>query len=342
MQPVVTVEDANPDEGIAATVFSADATLYVKWLEDLSSDADLSFAAVSVAYTGNAVPATPVFGEAFPAAERASVKVEYRPAEARSAEWAAEAPVNVGTYDVRFVYNGTDQYAPFTKNYPAGIVITKATLQQTGLTPAMAEVEPGTKLSDIALTNGVVTLPATAASVEGAWSWVDAEGVVNETGTYQAVFMPIDTANYQPLYVDVALTVKASGSDEPGGEDPDNPDNPDQPGGSNKPDQPGTDPDQPGGSGEPVNPDNPDGDQPGTSDGDGTTDGTGDGAGTGDGDDANAGDAETDDNGSDKDGLAKLSDTGDPAIALFAGIGAVLVAALVAAAVALRKMTRKN
>ena len=58
--------------------------------------------------------------------------------------------------------------------------------------------------------------------------------------------------------------------------------------------------------------------------------------------DANAGDAETDDNGSDKDGLAKLSDTGDPAIALFAGIGAVLVAALVAAAVALRKMTRKN
>lgn len=313
-QPVVLVEDADPDAGIVATTFAQDATLYAKWLEDLSSDADISFGGILQAYTGSAMPAVPAFGESFPNDERAKVQVLYRASLMRANEWTDQAPVNVGTYDVRFVYEGSGEYAAFAKDYPAGITITKATLAQVGLTVDTSEVEAGTKLADVSLEGATVTSQVTGAVIEGIWAWLDADGVVDETGAYQAVFVPADAENFEPLHVEIQLTVKEAGADKPGGSD--EPTDPTDPG------LPGTDP---------TDPDN----QPGAGTGTDTGSGSGTGAGTG------AGTGSSSD-GADGRNQMKLVATGDPVAGIIVGFGAVLLAALITGLVALRNNRRKN
>lgn len=308
-QPVVLVEDADPDAGIVATTFAQDATLYAKWLEDLSSDADISFGGILQAYTGSAMPAVPAFGESFPNDERAKVQVLYRASLMRADEWTDQAPVNVGAYDVRFVYEGSGEYAAFAKDYPAGITITKATLAQVGLTVDTPEVEAGTKLADVSLEGATVTSQVTGAVIEGIWAWLDADGVVDETGAYQAVFVPAEAENFEPLHVEIQLTVKEAGADEPGGSD-----KPTDPG------LPGTDP---------TDPDN----QPGAGTGTDTGSGSGTGAGAG---------AGTGSDGADGRNQMKLVATGDPVAGMIVGFGAVLVAALITGLVALRNTRRKN
>lgn len=314
IQPVVLVEDADPDAGIVATTFAQDATLYAKWLEDLSSDADISFGGILQAYTGSAMPAVPTFGESFPNDERAKVQVLYRASLMRANEWTDQAPVNVGTYDVRFVYEGSGEYAAFAKDYPAGITITKATLAQVGLTVDTSEVEAGTKLADVSLEGATVTSQVTGAVIEGIWAWLDADGVVDETGAYQAVFVPADAENFEPLHVEIQLTVKEAGADEPGGSD--------------KPTEP-TDPGLPGTDS--TDPDNQPGAGTGTDTGSGSGAGAGTGAGTGSGSD-----------GADGRNQMKLVATGDPVAGMVVGFGAVLLAALITGLVALRNTRRKN
>lgn len=311
-QPVVLVEDADPDAGIVATTFAQDATLYAKWLEDLSSDADISFGGILQAYTGSAMPAVPTFGESFPNDERAKVQALYRASLMRADEWTDQAPINVGTYDVRFVYEGSGEYAAFAKDYPAGITITKATLAQVGLTVDTPEVEAGTKLADVSLEGATVTSQVTGAVIEGIWAWLDADGVVDETGAYQAVFVPADAENFEPLHVEIQLTVKEAGADEPGGSD--------------KPTEP-TDPGLPGT--DPTDPDNQHGAGTGTDTGSGSGTGAGAGAGTGS-------------DGADGRNQMKLVATGDPVAGIIVGFGAVLVAALITGLVALRNTRRKN
>lgn len=313
-QPVVLVEDADPDAGIVATTFAQDATLYAKWLEDLSSDADISFGGILQAYTGSAMPAVPAFGESFPNDERAKVQVLYRASLMRANEWTDQAPVNVGTYDVRFVYEGSGECAAFAKDYPAGITITKATLAQVGLTVDTSEVEAGTKLADVSLEGATVTSQVTGAVIEGIWAWLDADGVVDETGAYQAVFVPADAENFEPLHVEIQLTVKEAGADEPGGSD--------------KPTEP-TDPGLPGTDS--TDPDNQPGAGTGTDTGSGSGTGAGTGAGTGSGSD-----------GADGRNQMKLVATGDPVAGMIVGFGAVLLAALITGLVALRNTRRKN
>lgn len=313
-QPVVLVEDADPDAGIVATTFAQDATLYAKWLEDLSSDADISFGGILQAYTGSAMPAVPTFGESFPNDERAKVQVLYRASLMRANEWTDQAPVNVGTYDVRFVYEGSGEYAAFAKDYPAGITITKATLAQVGLTVDTSEVEAGTKLADVSLEGATVTSQVTGAVIEGIWAWLDADGVVDETGAYQAVFVPADAENFEPLHVEIQLTVKEAGADKPGGSD--------------KPTEP-TDPGLPGTDS--TDPDNQPGAGTGTDTGSGSGAGAGTGAGTGSGSD-----------GADGRNQMKLVATGDPVAGMIVGFGAVLLAALITGLVALRNTRRKN
>lgn len=313
-QPVVLVEDADPDAGIVATTFAQDATLYAKWLEDLSSDADISFGGILQAYTGSAMPGVPTFGESFPNDERTKVQVLYRASLMRANEWTDQAPVNVGTYDVRFVYEGSGEYAAFAKDYPAGITITKATLAQVGLTVDTPEVEAGTKLADVSLEGATVTSQVTGAVIEGIWAWLDADGVVDETGAYQAVFVPADAENFEPLHVEIQLTVKEAGADEPGGSD--------------KPTEP-TDPGLPGTDS--TDPDNQPGAGTGTDTGSGSGAGAGTGAGTGSGSD-----------GADGRNQMKLVATGDPVAGMIVGFGAVLLAALITGLVALRNTRRKN
>lgn len=296
-QPVVLEEDADPAAGATATAFDADATLYAKWLEDIGSDVDISFAGVTAEYTGDAVPAAPTFGTDFPASEQGEVQVLYRSGDE---PWTDGAPVGVGSYDVKFVYEGSGAYAPFEKEYVAGVVITPAALTQTGLAADPAEVPAGTKLADVALTGGAVTM-ADGAPVAGTWSWVDVAGVVNAAGTYRAVFTPADgAANYQPLYADVQVNVKAVDP----GVDPDNPGGGDE---GVDPDNPGTDPSNPGGGSDDGN-----GDQAGSQPGDGNGDG---GSGQGS---SSAG----------SDGT--LAQTGDPLPIAMAGLGALVVLTLTA------------
>ena len=352
-QPVLFADDELAP-GKQPTVATEGLVLYAKWLGDLSGEASFSFANVQQAYTGAPVPAVPTFGSGFPAAEQARVKVLYHPAQAGADAWSDQAPRNVGSYDVRFVYGGSDAYAPFEKDYPAGIVIAKATLTQTGLVASPAEVKEGMKLADISLTGATVTSSETGAAVEGAWSWVDADVAVDESGMYQAVFVPTDTANYDLLYVEVPLTVQADEPDQPGsGDEPidpdrpgsdDKPSNPDEPGSGDEPtnpDRPGSD-DEPSNPNEPGNPDEPgsgdeptDPDEPGTNPdqpGDGGL-GTGDGSGSG----VNAGSDNSDDR-----NQIKLVAAGDPIAGVFVGLGAALIAALVTGLVALRNSCRKN
>lgn len=328
-QPVLFADDELAP-GKQPAVATEGLVLYAKWLGDLSGEASFSFANVQQAYTGAPVPAVPTFGSGFPAAEQARVKVLYHPAQAGADAWSDQAPRNVGSYDVRFVYGGSDAYAPFEKDYPAGIVIAKATLTQTGLVASPAEVKEGMKLADISLTGATVTSSETGAAVEGAWSWVDADGAVDESGMYQAVFVSTDTANYDLLYVEVPLTVQADEPDQPGSGD--EPTNPDRPGSDDKP----SNPDEPGSGDEPTDPDEPgtNPDQPGDG-GLGTGSGSGTGAGTGAGTGSGS-------DGADGRNQMKLVATGDPVAGMIVGLGAVLLAALITGLVALRNTRRKS
>ena len=322
-QPVVFADDELAP-GKQPTVATEGLVLYAKWLGDLSGEASFSFANVQQAYTGAPVPAVPTFGSGFPAAEQARVKVLYHPAQAGADAWSDQAPRNVGSYDVRFVYGGSDAYAPFEKDCPAGIVIAKATLTQTGLVASPAEVKEGMKLADISLTGATVTSSETGAAVEGAWSWVDADGAVDESGMYQAVFVPTDTANYDLLYVEVPLTVQADEPDQPGSGD--EPIDPDRPGSDDKP----SNPDEPGSGDEPTDPDEPgtSPDQPGSGE-----------LGTGGDSDSGVGAGSDNSNGRNQ---VKLVATGDPIAGVLVGLGAVLIAALVTCLAALRNSGRKN
>lgn len=322
-QPVLFADDELAP-GNQPTVATEGLVLYAKWLGDLSGEASFSFANVQQAYTGAPVPAVPTFGSGFPAAEQARVKVLYHPAQAGADAWSDQAPRNVGSYDVRFVYGGSDAYAPFEKDYPAGIVIAKATLTQTGLVASPAEVKEGMKLADISLTGATVTSSETGAAVEGAWSWVDADGAVDESGMYQAVFVPTDTANYDLLYVEVPLTVQADEPDQPGSGD--EPIDPDRPGSDDKP----SNPDEPGSGDEPTDPDEPgtSPDQPGSGE-----------LGTGGDSDSGVGAGSDNSNGRNQ---VKLVATGDPIAGVLVGLGAVLIAALVTCLAALRNSGRKN
>ena len=322
-QPVLFADDELAP-GKQPTVATEGLVLYAKWLGDLSGEASFSFANVQQAYTGAPVPAVPTFGSGFPAAEQARVKVLYHPAQAGADAWSDQAPRNVGSYDVRFVYGGSDAYAPFEKDYPAGIVIAKATLTQTGLVASPAEVKEGMKLADISLTGATVTSSETGAAVEGAWSWVDADGAVDESGMYQAVFVPTDTANYDLLYVEVPLTVQADEPDQPGSGD--EPIDPDRPGSEDKP----SNPDEPGSGDEPTDPDEPgtSPDQPGSGE-----------LGTGGDSDSGVGAGSDNSNGRNQ---VKLVATGDPIAGILVGLGAVLIAALVTCLAALRNPGRKN
>lgn len=322
-QPVLFADDELAP-GKQPTVATEGLVLYAKWLGDLSGEASFSFANVQQAYTGAPVPAVPTFGSGFPAAEQARVKVLYHPAQAGADAWSDQAPRNVGSYDVRFVYGGSDAYAPFEKDYPAGIVIAKATLTQTGLVASPAEVKEGMKLADISLTGATVTSSETGAAVEGAWSWVDADGAVDESGMYQAVFVPTDTANYDLLYVEVPLTVQADEPDQPGSGD--EPIDPDRPGSDDKP----SNPDEPGSGDEPTDPDEPgtSPDQPGSGE-----------LGTGGDSDSGVGAGSDNSNGRNQ---VKLVATGDPIAGVLVGLGAVLIAALVTCLAALRNSGRKN
>ena len=307
-QPVVLAEDADPVAGVQATTFDQAATLYAKWLEDIGSDADISFAGVTAEYAGRAVAAAPTFGAGFPAAEQGEVQVLYRSGDE---PWTDGAPVGVGSYDVKFVYEGSDAYAPFEKEYPAGIVIAPAKLAQTGLAADPAEVPAGTRLADVALAGATVTM-ADGTVVAGAWSWVDVAGVVNAAGAYQAVFTPADgAANYQPLYADVQVSVKAT--------------------------DPGTDPGNPGG-GEGTDPDNPGGSGDGSGDGGQTGDGSGDGGQAGGGN----GSGSASDSGKGDGTLKGLASTGDATLGILVGTGAVLLAALAACLVALARLRRQR
>lgn len=301
-QPVVLAEDADPVAGVQATTFDQAATLYAKWLEDIGSDADISFAGVTAEYTGRAVAAVPTFGAGFPAAEQGEVQVLYRSGDE---PWTDGAPVGVGSYDVKFVYEGSDAYAPFEKEYPAGVVITPAKLAQTGLAADPAEVPAGTRLADVALAGATVTM-AGGTVVAGAWSWVDVAGVVNATGAYQAVFTPADgAANYQPLYADVQVSVKAV--------------------------DPGT------GSGDPDGGSGDAGDGQGSGSGE---DGSGDGTGSGQGGNQGAGGEGQGLPGGGSGSDAKLVATGDPLFGVFAGVGTILLVALGVCVVALRRSRR--
>ena len=328
-QPVLFADDELAP-GKQPTVATEGLVLYAKWLGDLSGEASFSFANVQQAYTGAPVPAVPTFGSGFPAAEQARVKVLYHPAQAGADAWSDQAPRNVGSYDVRFVYGGSDAYAPFEKDYPAGIVIAKATLTQTGLVASPAEVKEGMKLADISLTGATVTSSETGAAVEGAWSWVDADGAVDESGMYQAVFVPTDTANYDLLYVEVPLTVQAGEPDQPGsGDEPTNPDRPGSGDEPSNPNEPGN-PDEPGSGDVPTDPDEPgtSPDQPGSGE-----------LGTGGDSDSGVGAGSDNSNGRNQ---VKLVATGDPIAGVLVGLGAVLIAALVTCLAALRNSGRKN
>ena len=310
-QPVVLEEDADPAAGATATAFDADATLYAKWLEDIGSDVDISFAGVTAEYTGDAVPAAPTFGTDFPASEQGEVQVLYRSGDE---SWTDGAPVGVGSYDVKFVYEGSGAYAPFEKEYVAGVVITPAALTQTGLAADPAEVPAGTKLADVALTGGAVTM-ADGAPVAGTWSWVDVAGVVNAAGTYRAVFTPADgAANYQPLYADVQVNVKAV--------------------------EPGVDPDNPG-----TNPGDPDGSGDGSGDGDDSGLGGGsdnDGAQGGSGGDQSNGSGDGTSNANGSGSGSALPQTGDTLPVAVAGLIAVVSVALVTCLVAITRMRRSG
>lgn len=206
-KPVVFAEDADPAEGVEATTFTQNANVYAKWIEDVSSDADIDFPGIERAYTGDGVEATPEFGGGFPADEKGKVQVLYR---VGASPWSDGLPVSVGSYDVKFVYEGSDEYASFEKVYPAGVVITPAKLTQEGLAANPAEVAAGTKLADIALSGGTVAM-SDGTEVKGTWSWADADGAVNASGTYQAVFTPAEGAgNYQPLFADVQVAVSGT------------------------------------------------------------------------------------------------------------------------------------
>lgn len=183
--------------------------------------------------------AAPVYGEGFPEAEKGNVTVFCRESGEGDEAWSEDAPVNAGTYDVRFAYEGSADYAPFDKHYDGSIVINPAALTQTGLVADPAEVEAGTALSDVKLAGGTVTM-AGGTSVAGTWSWEDVDATVSQTGDYAAVFTPTKGAgNYQSLEVNVTITVNASGGEGPDpGVDPD----PDPGTGGNPGGGPGADP----------------------------------------------------------------------------------------------------
>ena len=206
--PVVFAEDADPSEDVDATVFTEDDDIYAKWLEDVSSDEDVDFSGIEREYTGKAVAAEPEFGAGFPSDEQGKVLVEYRSAGSGIDGWTDEAPVNVGSYDVRFVYEGSDDCAAFTKEYLDGALsITPAKLTQERLSASPSTVQAGTTLADVKFSGGTVTM-ADGTEVAGTWSWVNADKIVNKAGTHQAVFIPAEDAdNYQPLYVDLELDV---------------------------------------------------------------------------------------------------------------------------------------
>lgn len=238
-EPVVFSEYADPMQGVEATVFNEDDQLYAKWIEDISEEDDISFTRIKQDYTGSPVVAAPVYGEGFPEAEKGNVTVFCRESGEGDEAWSEDAPVNAGTYDVRFAYEGSADYAPFDKHYDGSIVINPAALTQTGLVADPAEVEAGTALSDVKLAGGTVTM-AGGTSVAGTWSWEDVDATVSQTGDYAAVFTPTKGAgNYQSLEVNVTITVNASGGEGPDpGVDPD----PDPGTGGNPGGGPGADP----------------------------------------------------------------------------------------------------
>lgn len=350
-EPVVFAEDADPAEGVAATVFDEDATIYAKWLEDIGSD--VSFDGVAAEYTGDGMAAKPTFGDGFPASEQGKVQVLYR---AGSEPWTDGEPVSAGSYDVKFVYEGSDDYAPFEKEYPAGVVITPATLTQSGLAADPSTVQSGTKLADIKLAGGTVTM-ADGTEVPGSWAWVDADSTVSASGTHQAVFTPDEGAgNYQLLFADVQVDVKAESGDS--GTDPDNPDGsgdsgvtpPDQGGddgtgddGSDGASSGSDDGNGNGDAGDDGSGSNGDGGAQGSGNGSGSTQG-GDGANAGanDGNGGSGAGAGSDGSDSGEGDAPVIPQTGDPLPFAATGLAAIAAVALAAFLVALVRTRRSR
>ena len=236
--------------GANVTVLNGDIELHARWL--LNSwemvDAPTAERPSSGPFDGRPHGVDLVFDERFPESERAKVTVEYRASVSVRAfsdadGWTAEAPIAAGVYDIRIGYAGTDEYAGFEIVHLRALEIEKAVLAGEPK-PESTEVKRGTKLADIKL--GGTAAMADGQPVKGAWSWVDAQGAVEEDGEFIAVFVPEDLDDIEPLYVKVALTVKA---DSKPPVDPGNPNPPADPGqGGNEPDNC---PDSPAGSNRP-------------------------------------------------------------------------------------------
>ena len=132
--------------------------------------------------------------------------------------------VNAGEYTVTATFAG--DYANYNAipDMTAKLTIEKGVPSYTAPTELAVVVDGA--LADITLPEG--------------WAWKDGTVQFTEAGEYKAVavYTPADTANYNPVEVELTVTVSESEPTEP-----DQPTEPDEP---TDPDQP-TDPEQPGG-----------------------------------------------------------------------------------------------
>lgn len=109
-------------------------------------------------------------------------------------------PTNVGTYDVEITRSADVSYNAFYKTIPGGLTINKDT-PTINKPPIAEEIFVGAALSTSTLTGGLVNVP-------GTFSWTNGSNIpAVGTNSYSVTFTPSDTANYNTVTTNVAITV---------------------------------------------------------------------------------------------------------------------------------------
>lgn len=317
--------------GATVTILNGDVELHARWLRNSEEliEAPTAEKPQAFSYDGSPHGAELTFAPEFPVGQRGNVHVEYR-VSAGTADWTADKPVIAGAYDVRLSFEGADNLAAFDTEHLRALVIEKARLVGEPELES-TEIERGAKLDDIEL-KGAATMVG-GAPVKGAWSWVDAQGAVEQDGEFTAVFVPEDLDNIEPLYAKIALTVKA---------DPNPPVDPDKPvSPAPKPD-PTPEPDEGGNQGGDSSGNTGNGDNTGNGPDNGTIGNGGSGAGSNNGSDGPA------DSGRSQGGAVvsqqgdKLVQTGDAFSPVITVVAVIAGAALIAVGVVLARRRKGN
>lgn len=317
--------------GATVTILNGDVELHAHWLRNSGElvSGPTSEKPQVFSYDRSPHGAELTFASEFPVDQRGNVHVEYR-VSAGTADWTADKPVIAGAYDVRLSFEGADDLAAFDTERLRALVIERARLSG-GPELESTEVERGTKLADVKL-EGTASMVG-GAPVKGSWSWVDAQGAVEQDGEFTAVFVPEDLDNIEPLYAKIALTVKAEPNP------PVDPDKPVSP--APKPD-PTPDPDEGGSQSGDSSGNTGNGDNTGNGPDNGTIGNGGSGAGPNNGSDGPA------DSGRPQGGAVvsqqgdKLVQTGDAFSPVITVVAVIAGAALIAVGVVLARRRKGN